>query len=467
MEIQSLRVCRRMVTVEVILFVYQFAEFMSIPLLQQLVYSKVSELKNYTATSQTNSFNCNVTSSIQKQVEEETSYWILYLNVANSIPAVLSALALGAWSDKTGRRFVLSLPAVGLSLNAFVVLSVWYRDLPIPYLLIGQIAAGALGGFATFLMACFAYVSDISDLEHRTVRISILESMTYVGGSLGNVIGGIWVKSGDFAPAFWCISASGIFIVLYVILYLIETRPLQIPAAKFRSLFCSCGSLITSVGLFRRGGRPYYPLIIGVSVFALLSINFSGMLDVIVVFVFDSPLCWASDMLGYFFAFKLALYGVAAMVVLPLLKWYKVKDFSLIYTGLISGAAGLILLGFSRYTWMMMYLVPVVSMMRGVVVPCLRSLMSQMVGKDNQGALFSGVGCVEAVCGLLATLIYNGLYPATRALATPHGFCFFLMAGIVVLSVFIILVLQSTWSKVENEPIPQQTLLVNNEDGSE
>ena len=43
------------------------------------------------------------------------------------------------------------------------------------------------------------------------------------------------------------------------------------------------------------------------------------------------------------------------------------------------------------------------------------------------GVLFSSIAMVEASCSLLASVIYNALYPATRHI-TP-GFSFFVMAA--------------------------------------
>ena len=42
------------------------------------------------------------------------------------------------------------------------------------------------------------------------------------------------------------------------------------------------------------------------------------------------------------------------------------------------------------------------------------------------GVLFSGVGVVESACDLLASVIYNSLYPAVKKISP--GFCFFIMA---------------------------------------
>ena len=57
------------------------------------------------------------------------------------------------------------------------------------YFLIGAVIDGMCGGISTFLFASFAYTADISNEEMRTKRISLAESMVYLGGFLASVIG--------------------------------------------------------------------------------------------------------------------------------------------------------------------------------------------------------------------------------------------------------------------------------------
>jgi PCFT/HCP family folate transporter-like MFS transporter 1/3 len=71
--------------------------------------------------------------------------------------------------------------------------------------------------------------------------------------------------------------------------------------------------------------------------------------------------------------------------------------------------------------------------------------MSKMVNEDDHGALFALVACIEVVCNLLATVIFNSMYPATRYLVTPHGFCFFFMAGMLIIALVITVALRMGW----------------------
>jgi PCFT/HCP family folate transporter-like MFS transporter 1/3 len=274
--------------------------------------------------------------------------------VAFAVPSIVATLAFGAWSDRVGRKVVISLPAIGLSANAGCVVLVWYLHLPIPVLFAGQIISGILGGYGSFNMAVFAYMSDITASASRTTRIGIVESMIYLGGMFGNIIGGLWIKQGNFGPAFSCISAAGLAVLIYVIAIICEPRD-QSLGYKYKKCqtFFSCRNMVKAARLFMQSKHLYWPLILAISVFFCASINFAGMLDVVVLYVYDWPLCWSSDRLGYFMALKLGTNGVSTLVLLPLMKSRGLSDFSVIYLGLTFGAGSLVLMGLASHTWMM------------------------------------------------------------------------------------------------------------------
>ena len=351
---------QRYVTVEPALFLFMFAAFMSYPLMYELVMKRVCDEHNCTISSDlpknSSSHGCpHVPSAIKSRVIHETSLWILYINIANSLPSIMAALATGAWSDRVGRKVVMSFPAVGLSVNAFFVLLVWYLHLPLEVLFAGQILSGFMGGYGTFNLGMFAYMSDITSTAYRTTRIGILESMIFLGGMLGNIIGGLWVRSGNFAPAFWCIFACGIAVLLYVNVIVRESRPKRrwsYQQHKCKAFF-RCNNLVKAFSLFVRFQYPYWPLVLAISVFVLVSINFAGIIDVVTLYVFDWPLCWSSKQLGYFLASKMGMNGVAILLFLPLLKKVGLSDLAVINIGLVSGVASLILMGLASHAWMM------------------------------------------------------------------------------------------------------------------
>lgn len=208
----------RRVTVEPVLFFYMLCTIMSGPLVQQLAFNKICYDKY-------NSETCkNLTKSQEDFVHEKTSKWILYQSVALMVPSIAASLILGSWSDKVGRKTVLILPSVGsVLLYINYMLNVGYFSLDVNYILIGVCISGFFGGFATTLLAVFSYISDITDKSQRTLRVAILESMIFLGGTVGNLIGGVLVEHRGFMAAFGLCLGLSVTVILYVSFILPES----------------------------------------------------------------------------------------------------------------------------------------------------------------------------------------------------------------------------------------------------
>ena len=57
------------------------------------------------------------------------------------------------------------------------------------YFIVGGVIDGLCGGIGTFLFSSFAYVADTSTTEERTKKISLSESMVFLGGFIASVSG--------------------------------------------------------------------------------------------------------------------------------------------------------------------------------------------------------------------------------------------------------------------------------------
>ena len=121
-----------------------------------------------------------------------TSHWILFINLASGLPAILMSLFYGSLSDQLGRRIFIVLPALGSGINAALVLVAIYlqRTLPITFFLVGAFLSGLLGTFTVINLSVYSYGSDISGHSSRTWQIGLLESMTYLGSTLSLIVGG-------------------------------------------------------------------------------------------------------------------------------------------------------------------------------------------------------------------------------------------------------------------------------------
>ena len=208
----------RKITVEPVLFFYILCTIMSVQLVQQLAFKKICQDKYDAETCK------NLTKSQEDFVHEKTSRWILYQSVSLMVPSIAASLILGSWSDRVGRKTVLILPSVGsVLLYTNYMLNAGYFSLDVNFILIGVCISGFFGGFATTLLGVFSYISDITDKSQRTLRVAILESMIFLGGTVGNLIGGVLVEHQGFMAAFGLCLGLNVIVILYVSLILPES----------------------------------------------------------------------------------------------------------------------------------------------------------------------------------------------------------------------------------------------------
>ena len=342
-------------TVEPVLLLYMFANFMSMPVLQQLIYSMICddtvgcnvEDKNVTHN------RCSEPGEVEQHVQTTTSHWLLYINLANGVPSILSALVAGGASDKVGRKVLIAIASAGGIINVIVIITTSIANLPRYVFLFGAGVAGLLGGFTVINLAVYSYMADISSLKDRTSRFGILESMTFIGGSLSGVIGGVWIKNGHYTQPFYAVGSlySVVFIIIIVPHLIPESVVTRDSTITFNVPKLIYQNVKSFIELFVYNEHSIILLLL-LFIFLVVEINFIGLSDVIVLYSLGKPLCWSSDLIGYFLSVKVALNGLAALFVLPLLS-RKLADTIIIIIGLFSGGAALIIMGCSYHTWIM------------------------------------------------------------------------------------------------------------------
>lgn len=228
------------ITVEPVLFAFMFGIFLKIPVTQQLIFQKTC-IQKFNETFCRNNFtrsSCDEKTKYQDVVESESSQWIFYQTIALCIPSLFTSLFLGSWSDKFGRKVVIVLPLIGSCFEAIsAIINIHFFAASPAYLLLGNIVCGIFGGFSTILMISFAYIADITrDKAKRTLRIGILESMTFVGGTIGELISGVIIEQLGFMAPFIITLLLHLLTIFYVLVVLRESY-FPPEESKSRSLF--------------------------------------------------------------------------------------------------------------------------------------------------------------------------------------------------------------------------------------
>ncbi|KFQ44003.1 Proton-coupled folate transporter, partial [Nestor notabilis] len=351
-----------------------------------------------------------------QEVEVLVSRWNLCINLGGFFVGVFSVTLFGPWSDSVGRRPALILPALGMALQAAIYLLVMYLQLHVAYFLLGRVLSGLMGDYNLILASCFAYVADTSDKRARTFRVAVLEACLGTAGMLASIGGAHWRKHPRLAAT------------LYAAFCLQESVKQQKPAKLFTlSHYKAVYKLYTAPeNLSSRRKLALYTL----AFFLLVTVHF-GAKDLFVLYELGSPLCWAADLIGYGSPPPPPASSLGGLRLLQLC----IEDTWVAEIGLISNISGLVVISLAATTPLMFtgYGILFLSM---AATPVIRAKLSKLVSETEQGALFASVACVEALCSLVATGVFNSLYPAT--LHFMRGFPFLFGAIILLIPAAII-----------------------------
>ncbi|KAJ1071876.1 hypothetical protein K5549_002168 [Capra hircus] len=303
---------------------------------------------------------------ISQEVETLTSHWTLYMNVGGFLVGLFSATLLGAWSDCVGRRPLLVLASLGLLLQT--------------------------------------------------------EACIGVAGMLASFTGGSLLQEQVYVNPFWLALALLTVMTLYAAFCFGETVKERTPTRLFtlrhhRSII----QLYVTQALEK--SRKHLALY-SVAIFVMITVHL-GAQDILTIYELSAPLCWDSQLISYGSAAQQLPY-LTSLLGLRLLQ-YCLADTWVAEIGLVFNILGMMVFAFATITPLMFtgYGLLFLSL---VVTPIIRAKLSRLVRQSEQGALFSALACVNGLAMLMASGIFNSLYPATLNLM--KGFPFLLGAGL-------------------------------------
>jgi len=472
-KLQLLKLCFNKISVEPVTFCYACALILHAPLIQQYVYQRISEDHGFVTRLGEDVSSCGVSEEtleaeshgIRKDVQSLTSYMHLGVILSASLPSLFMALLLGSWSDKVGRRIVIFLPVVGGILDSTCILITMFLRAPLYFLFIGSFMNGLCGFFTTMVLAVFSYIADITDENDRALRLGVLEAVAFTSGMLSHMTSGWWIRHLGFKAPYIFILALHLTSLLYIVFILPESKP-DVDKRKLKDLFSPMH--ITKVfKIFHRTDKKQKWQLYGlVLTSAFMMISSIGFGSVIVLYTLDIPFCFSPIIIGYFLADCMFMQALGAIFALVILQKF-LSEIMLTQLGIVSIISSLVMIAVITKKWQM-FIVPIVGCFGGVCMPVIRAKMSKLVNKDEQGALFSAVATLETICTLLGAALFNSLYPYSVKHLNFKGFCFVIMASLLIIPSIILICIGLFCTNKENEePLLSSTNQSADEDDSE
>ena len=321
----------------------------------------------------------------------QASAWAGMLMVSFAVMQFLFSPVMGELSDRYGRRPILLLSLLGLSLDyllhAFATTIAW--------LFIGRIFAGICG--ASFTTAN-AYIADISNEEDRAKNFGLIGAAFGLGFIIGPAIGGLL---GDVATRLPFYVAAGLSFANFLFGYFFVPESLSPDLRRQPSL----KKMIPGVSLQHLS--TYKGL--GLLIVALFLANVAGqVLPAIWSFFTMEVYTWDEMDVGL----SLTFVGLLVAIVQGGLLGRIVKTFGehkTILGGFILWSIGMTLFAFAVEGWMI-YLILIPYALGGVAGPTLQGLLSKNVSDREQGNLQGALASMLSITTIIGPAIATTLF---------------------------------------------------------
>ncbi|XP_072230931.1 lysosomal proton-coupled steroid conjugate and bile acid symporter SLC46A3 [Leuresthes tenuis] len=433
--------------VEPVVALYAFSSFLIYPLVQQYVYRRLwQELTNTTYPISGNTSRCapsNISSNhtnFNEVVQREASLFSLYSELLSTIPSLIVTLMLVAYSDRGGRKITIIMPLIGSFIYTSTFLTVSFFELNI-YLLIGSSFLSSLfGGLGTFLGGCFAYIADLcKDERQKTLRMAGIDMMIGLLSGVAAISTGYFLRAAGFNWPFLTSAMFQCLTLLYAIFILeetVKTAPTDSNILHESHHRSTIKHMIFGIYyIFARASyRNKIALVLLLSIFISFSFAYVGGMSLVTLYELNEPLCWTEVLIGYGAALSTTVF-LTSFVGVSAFTYCGVPQLVIVLLGILSVTSGLILLAFAKTTELM-FIVRLPMLLSIMPFPVLRSMMSRIISKSEQGALFACLSFLESLTNNVSSATFNSIYAAT--VAWYPGFVFLLAAGLCVIPISVL-----------------------------
>ena len=326
----------------------------------------------------------------------QAALWGGVLSASFAIMQFLCGPALGALSDRYGRRPILLVSLFVMGLDYIVMAAaptIWL-------LLIARIISGVTA--ATYSTAT-AFIADITPPEERGRRFGLIGAGFGVGFVLGPLIGGLLATIDLHAP-FYAAAALAFANMAFGYFVLPETvtDATRRPFAFARANPFSALRAVSRLPAIRRTLLVFLILSIGMGVYASIWSYFG-----------QAAFGWSSTMVGV----SLAVYGISfaigqALLVGPLIRRF--GEARAATFGMVMNIITLVALGLTPVGWLALLITPFTAL-GGVTTPALQAIASRATPANAQGELQGVMSSLTAIATITAPLLMTNTFAAFTA----------------------------------------------------
>ncbi|XP_071943718.1 proton-coupled folate transporter-like [Antedon mediterranea] len=361
--------------------------------------------------------NLNVGSALNSSsdlVEEDyvqvlTAEWTTVFLLCQSLPALFVILYVSTWSDRVGRKITLIVPAVGLLVASVSFTSVYLFELPVPYLLIGNLAIGLTGNTILQRSGASSYIGDTCTSEQMTIRMSILLGITFFGIGLGQLCFSFWIEETGFLQPFVFAIVLLLFSIFYITCLMKESVDVDQRDETF-SLKHVVRDIVDVITSNRNNRRKLVSLWMAARVINSTTVN--SLFHGIQLYVIGPPLHMKIKAAGYF-SFLYYMSNTIGMLFITkaLKKFCNTGDYALFYIGSTSAIVSSLVL--ATATDDIVYIAIPLAVLMVLPKAIIEARLSKFVEQNERGAIFALIGLSDNLGFVLGPIWIGTIYSAT------------------------------------------------------
>ncbi|XP_055609373.1 proton-coupled folate transporter-like [Uranotaenia lowii] len=370
------------------------------------------------------------------------------------IPA-FGALLLGAWSDRHGRKPMVLIAGCGLlltyvSMTGLNFLSMFVRVDPWYYVLT-YIPFSIPGGAAVLGATVFAFVTDVTNDENRTIKMGLMRASMLAGALLGTYSSEFilqWTSPTTiFILATICIILGLTYIALFVEDSMIPNADNEL-GASLSNLF-SVGLVRDIVQSVRRKRSRYLWIILGLVICCAATVKLAGGSGIVAYASAHRRFEWSRKLFLHFQQMDSLLLIFANVVGICFLK--RVLDWPDTLIALVSIINCIVcatIQGLAVEGWHL-YLASGLTSLKGVEVVALLSVGAYLLPSSDIAKFYAVLLSLVGLMPLISEPMFSAFYEAT--LTNGPGLFHFLAAGIFGVAAVLLIIMQWLLNK-RNQP---------------
>lgn len=387
----------------------------------------------------------NGSKEIEEKIQPQVAMILMINTLLSNVAAGLVALLLGPWSDIFGRKKMMSINfsgyAVALASLSIVTILSDNRILVNPWFyVIPYVFIALTGGFSALILSAYCFVTDITNEGNRSFRMTTVEVTIFTGVIAGTASCSFFLEAMRPSTVFLISTILAIIAAVYVTKFLEESVDISIskdlnPISELLSptVLFDMFATVFKQRIFNDRNLLWIVIFIVVGHRA----NTVGSFEVFFLFV-RKQFNWTLQQATLYESTSLLITIMGSFFGLFVLKkLLKIKDSSIVAFAIASFLADSLIRAFAQ-SGQQMYVASGLALLKMLLPPVCRSLISTIVPKNEIGKVFTFVNLAESATGLVLSPFYVFVY--TNFMKLFPGAFYLVTAAACVINLILILV---------------------------